>query len=194
MSNKMKSLSGIVRECAVIPRTANGQTRDYVLMTVATKGELHQFVSSAKYFGRLAENYGITTPEVDTKSEPVTDIIGKAVEIQYETAIEGRTTYTDSKGKEQTHKSSGNNLRKLFVLSDNSTESAAYRNQHLESQGVSNFAISEAAKQSAELMKGAFDIIKQTKLPETQVQHLQERAETPTDETVPEESSTPEEQ
>lgn len=163
MNEQLLSISGIVRECAVIPRTnAEGNRRDYVLMTIASNGQLVQFVSGATYFSKLTANYGIITPVVDTDSLPVDGLIGKAVELLYEQAIKGRTQYIGDDGELKTHKNSGNNLRKLFVLDDKSTESSAYRNAHLESQGVSEFAISTAAKQQMQMLEQAFQMIKST--------------------------------
>lgn len=154
--------SGTIRECAVIPRMNDeGVRRDYVLLTIASNGVLKRFVSGATYFAKLAENYGVIIPTPNGKSLPVSQLIGKVVEIQYEQSIAGRTRYLDDNGKEQIHKTSGNNLRRMFVLDDSSAEANAYRNSHLEQQGVSHFAISTAAQQQATIMQQALAAIKQ---------------------------------
>jgi len=177
MEDNLFTASGIVRECAVIPRTNDeGLRRDYCLLTIAGSGKLQRFVSSAAYFAKLAENHGIIVPIADKGSVPVTDLVGKAVEIQYEKAIEGRTQYTDDNGNIKTHKSNGNNLRRLFVLSE--YEGGAHRASHLEASGVSEFAISTAAKQHAEAITEALAAIRN--LP-TGVRH-----ETPTPTPKPE--------
>ncbi len=168
--NDLLAMSGIVRECAVIPRTNDaGVRRDYVMMTLAANGKHHTLVCGANYFERLADSYGIDVPTPDDRSVAVKGILNKAVEVGYELNIKGKTTYTDDNGVVKTHNNSGNNLRKLYVLDDSSAESSAYRAHNLQQQGISEFAIKTAAEQSASAMIAALKSIQNT--PEVE-QHI----------------------
>ena len=154
---KQLMIAGVVLDANVIPRTVERDDevihRDYVLLVVETiNGDTFKGVANDNYIRTMLTKYGVEVPEVDTTSEPILDLIGQAVKVGYEESVKGKTTYVDDDGEVRYHKSSGNNIREIFVMPKNSMAALAYQNAILHSQGISEFAMQTAASQSVAII------------------------------------------
>ena len=167
---KTSSIIGIVRSCAVIPRSKTVtlpdgkkevRRNDYVLLKIRSGSEKHRFVAGAKFLVPILEQSGFTVPEYDTKSVLVKGIQGKVVDIDYETTIEGRTQYIDKHtGETLYHQNSGMQIREIDIL--NGVEESAHRLAGLESQGVSEFSLKTAIDQRVKEIVDNASIIRDT--------------------------------